>query len=33
MMIDEKNELIFVEIDFHSNENIDWHCIEFKYTS
>jgi hypothetical protein len=30
-----KNKLIkkFVEINFHSNENIEWHCmqLEFKY--
>jgi hypothetical protein len=30
-LIDEKNGLIFVEIEFHSNENIEWHWIEFKY--
>jgi hypothetical protein len=30
-LIEEKNESMFVKIEFHSNENIEWHCIEFKY--
>ncbi len=25
--IDERNKLIFVKIKFHSNENIEWHCM------
>jgi hypothetical protein len=32
-LIDVKNELIFLKIKFHSNDNIEWPCVQIELNS